>query len=167
MSKKSDVSHLTLAVLSFPTGGAKGGVFFSERYGALSGLNNVNLDFLPVQNIEDSDIVIAGIGAVPVGKSSVFRTFLFFTKLSIILPFTKIIYLFRGSPQRPALEVTNQWHRIAHIGNRRIQYPPAALQRRRRSIRAWYGQRQGRSKPINGVAWLASIAFVSFEQRNF
>jgi hypothetical protein len=33
----------------------------------LSGLNSTNLDFLPVQNIEE-EIVVGGVGAVPVGK---------------------------------------------------------------------------------------------------
>jgi hypothetical protein len=47
-------------------GGGKGGVFFSNRYSLGSGLNSSNLDFLPVQNIEDMDVVISGVGAVPV-----------------------------------------------------------------------------------------------------
>lgn len=33
-----------------------------------SGLNSPNLDFLPVQNIEEIDVVVEGVGAVPVGK---------------------------------------------------------------------------------------------------
>jgi len=40
---------------------------FSKRYSLNSGLNSANLDFLPVQNIEEIDEVI-GVGAVPVGK---------------------------------------------------------------------------------------------------
>mmetsp|Transcript_44511 Transcript_44511/g.50305 ORF Transcript_44511/g.50305 Transcript_44511/m.50305 type:complete len:1980 (-) Transcript_44511:115-6054(-) len=50
-------------------GGAKGGVFFTKRFASESGLNSSNLDFLPVQNIEDIDfdIGVGGIvGAVPV-----------------------------------------------------------------------------------------------------
>jgi hypothetical protein len=50
-------------------GGAKGSVFFTKRFGSGSGLNSSNLDFLPVQNIEDTDfdVVVGGvIGAVPV-----------------------------------------------------------------------------------------------------
>lgn len=51
-------------------GGGKGGVFFSKRFALRSGLNSSNLDFLPVQNIEDADYdvgIIGGvIGAVPV-----------------------------------------------------------------------------------------------------
>jgi len=49
-------------------GGAKGGIFYSKRYSANSGLNSPNLDFLPVQNIEDVEVVVEGVGAVPVGK---------------------------------------------------------------------------------------------------
>jgi hypothetical protein len=46
-------------------GGGKHGYFYSQRYSASSGLNSVNLDFLPVQNIEE-EVVIDGVGAVPV-----------------------------------------------------------------------------------------------------
>ena len=51
-------------------GGGKGSFLYSKRYAADSGLNSPNLDFLPVQNIEDPDVVIEGLGAVPVGKSA-------------------------------------------------------------------------------------------------
>lgn len=34
----------------------------------MSGLNSLNLDFLPVQNIEDLDVI--GVGAVPIGRYS-------------------------------------------------------------------------------------------------
>jgi hypothetical protein len=57
--------------LSYPllsSGGAPGSVFFTKRYALGSGLNSSNLDFLPIQNIEDVDVVISGLGAVPVGK---------------------------------------------------------------------------------------------------
>jgi hypothetical protein len=51
-------------------GGGKGGMFFTKRFALRSGLNSSNLDFLPVQNIEDADFdvgIIGGvIGAVPV-----------------------------------------------------------------------------------------------------
>ena len=50
-------------------GGGKGSSFFTKRFAAGSGLNSTNLDFLPVQNIEESDfdVVIGGIvGAVPI-----------------------------------------------------------------------------------------------------
>ena len=50
-------------------GGAKGGAFFTKRFASGSGLNSSNLDFLPVQNIEDPELdVVVGnvIGAVPV-----------------------------------------------------------------------------------------------------
>jgi hypothetical protein len=50
-------------------GGAKGSAFFTKRYSMSSGLNSTNLDFFPVQNIEDEelDVVIgAVVGAVPV-----------------------------------------------------------------------------------------------------
>lgn len=55
---------------AFGEGGGKGGAFFTQRYAAGSGLNSSNLDFLPIQNIEDTDfdIVVGGIvgGTVPV-----------------------------------------------------------------------------------------------------
>ena len=50
-------------------GGAKGGVFYTKRYSGGSGLNSSNLEFFPVQNIEEADLdVVVGsvIGAVPV-----------------------------------------------------------------------------------------------------
>ncbi|KAL3922230.1 MAG: hypothetical protein SGILL_002318 [Bacillariaceae sp.] len=50
-------------------GGGRGGTFFTKRYAAASGLNSSNLDFLPIQNIEetDFDVDVGGIvGAVPV-----------------------------------------------------------------------------------------------------
>lgn len=48
-------------------GGAEGGVYFSKRFSPKSGLNSPNLDFLPVQNIEDSDFDEIGglINSVP------------------------------------------------------------------------------------------------------
>jgi hypothetical protein len=50
-------------------GGAKGGLFYSKRYSAGSGLNSSNLDFLPVRNIEEMDVVLGGVAAaIPVGK---------------------------------------------------------------------------------------------------
>jgi hypothetical protein len=58
---------LTLCILP---GGAKGGVFFSKRYSAKAGLNSPNLDFLPVQNVEDMDTALGGLGAVPIGTTS-------------------------------------------------------------------------------------------------
>jgi hypothetical protein len=50
-------------------GGANGGAFFTKRFASGSGLNSSNLDFLPIQNIEDLELdVVVGsvIGAVPV-----------------------------------------------------------------------------------------------------
>jgi hypothetical protein len=55
-------------LLSHSLGGAKGGVFYSKRYSASSGLNSGNLDFLPVQNIEDMDTIAGGLGSVPIGE---------------------------------------------------------------------------------------------------
>ena len=49
----------------FGEGGGKQGYFYSQRYTSHCGLNSTNLDFLPVQNIEE-EVVIDGIGAVPV-----------------------------------------------------------------------------------------------------
>jgi hypothetical protein len=43
-------------------------MFFNKRYSATSGVNSSNLDFLPVQNIEEMDTIIGGVGAVPIGK---------------------------------------------------------------------------------------------------
>ena len=52
------------------SGGAKGSFFYTKRYSAGSGLNSVNLDFLPVRNVEESpDVAIGGVmAAVPVGE---------------------------------------------------------------------------------------------------
>eukprot|EP00934_Nitzschia_sp_Nitz4_P008327 Nitzschia sp. Nitz4//scaffold39_size137210//1884//7601//NITZ4_003182-RA/size137210-processed-gene-0.81-mRNA-1//1//CDS//3329550332//8317//frame0 len=50
-------------------GGALGGAYFTKRFAGGSGLNSSNLDFLPIQNIEemDYDVVVGSvIGAVPV-----------------------------------------------------------------------------------------------------
>ena len=58
----------------FVSGGGAGGTFHSKRYALASGLNSPNLDFLPVQNIEELD-TMGGVGAVPVGKCYIlFRT---------------------------------------------------------------------------------------------
>lgn len=46
-------------------------MFHCKRYASTSGLNSSNLDFLPVQNIEEIDVSIGGLGAVPVGESIV------------------------------------------------------------------------------------------------
>jgi hypothetical protein len=43
-------------------------MFYSKRYSPTSGLNSSNLDFLPVQNIEEVDVSLGVYGAVPVGK---------------------------------------------------------------------------------------------------
>lgn len=50
-------------------GGAQGSALFTKRFASESGLNSSNLDFLPIQNIEDMDydaVVGSVIGAVPV-----------------------------------------------------------------------------------------------------
>lgn len=50
-------------------GGAPGGAYFTKRFASGSGLNSANLDFLPIQNIEDLELdVVVGsvIGAIPV-----------------------------------------------------------------------------------------------------
>lgn len=52
-------------------GGAKGGVFYTKRYALTSGLNSSNLEFLPVNNIEETELdplVAEMLGAVPIGK---------------------------------------------------------------------------------------------------
>lgn len=45
-------------------------MFHTKRYSAASGLNSVNLDFLPVRNVEDvAEVAVGGVmAAVPVGK---------------------------------------------------------------------------------------------------
>lgn len=50
---------------AFGEGGARGGVFFTKRYSANSGLNSSNLDFLPIRNMEDvsSQFVVDGLAA--------------------------------------------------------------------------------------------------------
>ena len=55
------------SISSFNAGGGKDGLFYTQRYSTGGGLNSPSLDFLPVQNIEQVE-VISGIGAVPVGK---------------------------------------------------------------------------------------------------
>jgi hypothetical protein len=53
---------------AFGEGGGKGGAYFTQRYAGGTGLNSLNLDFLPIQNIEETDFdtVVGGIvGAVP------------------------------------------------------------------------------------------------------
>jgi hypothetical protein len=47
-------------------------MFYSKRYAPSSGLNSSNLDFLPLQNIEEVDVSLAAYGAVPVGKLNVY-----------------------------------------------------------------------------------------------
>jgi len=55
---------------AYGEGGGKGSVYCCKRFASKSGLNSSNLDFLPVQNIEDIDFdvgIVGGIvGAVPV-----------------------------------------------------------------------------------------------------
>jgi len=59
--------QLALTEVSSYVGGARGGAFFTKRFASSCGLNSANLDFLPVQNIEEIDVVVGGvIGAVPV-----------------------------------------------------------------------------------------------------
>ena len=51
-------------------GGAKGGVFYSKRYALSSGLNSPNLEFLPLNNVEEIELdplVAEMLGAVPIG----------------------------------------------------------------------------------------------------
>ena len=49
------------------TNSASNSWLYCARYAAGSGLNSPSLDFLPVQNIEDQDGGMDGVGAVPVG----------------------------------------------------------------------------------------------------
>ena len=54
---------------AYGEGGGKGSVFYSRRFSATSGVNSPNLDFLPVRNIEEVDVLVDGIGPVPIGMS--------------------------------------------------------------------------------------------------
>jgi len=50
-------------------GGAKGGVFYNKRYALSSGLNSPNLEFLPLNNVEEIELdplVAEMLGAVPI-----------------------------------------------------------------------------------------------------
>ena len=48
-------------------GGGKGSFFYTKRYAISSGLNSPNLDFLPLVNIEDDEIIGGGLGAIAIG----------------------------------------------------------------------------------------------------
>lgn len=66
-TKKMFSCYTWFVLLVIEPGGAKGSMFYSKRYSANSGLNSANLDFLPIQNIEEI-VEVMGVGAVPVGK---------------------------------------------------------------------------------------------------
>jgi hypothetical protein len=87
-------------------------MFYSKRYSANSGLNSANLDFFPVQNIEEI-VEVMGVGAVPVGK--------FVMNMQILLQFRFYFILKqpleRGPPQRATLAWSQQRIRIAHVWN--------------------------------------------------
>jgi hypothetical protein len=56
---------------AYGEGGAKGGVFYSKRYALTGGLNSSNLEFLPVNNIEEMELdplVAEMLGSVPIGR---------------------------------------------------------------------------------------------------
>jgi hypothetical protein len=96
----------------FGEGGALGGMFHSKRYSLSCGLNSSNLDFLPVQNIEEMDVVIGVIGAVPVGE--------YFASYCLRVAKIRVLtapIIFRGSTQRAALARSQQWLRITHVGD--------------------------------------------------
>jgi hypothetical protein len=52
---------------AFGEGGGKGSFFYTKRYAISSGLNSPNLDFLPLVNIEDDEIIGGGLGAIVIG----------------------------------------------------------------------------------------------------
>jgi hypothetical protein len=52
---------------AFGEGGGKGSLFYTKRYAISSGLNSPNLDFLPLVNVEDDEIVGGRLGAVATG----------------------------------------------------------------------------------------------------
>lgn len=43
---------------AFGEGGGRGGFFYTKRFAIGSGLNSPNLDFLPLLNIEEEDVVM-------------------------------------------------------------------------------------------------------------
>eukprot|EP00585_Thalassiosira_rotula_P008078 CAMPEP_0196139554 /NCGR_PEP_ID=MMETSP0910-20130528/6791_1 /TAXON_ID=49265 /ORGANISM="Thalassiosira rotula, Strain GSO102" /LENGTH=1133 /DNA_ID=CAMNT_0041400295 /DNA_START=121 /DNA_END=3519 /DNA_ORIENTATION=+ len=47
---------------AFGEGGGRGSFFYTKRYAIGSGLNSPNLDFLPLVNIEDDEVIGGGIG---------------------------------------------------------------------------------------------------------
>lgn len=95
----------------FSSGGAKGGIFHSRRYATGSGLNSSNLDFLPVRNIEDMDVVLGGVTAVPVGKFPLYPSFCIDSRdlYSLCFPF------YRGRTKRSSLAVGDQRLRVPHV----------------------------------------------------
>lgn len=46
---------------AFGEGGGKGSFFYTKRYAIGSGLNSPNLDFLPLLNIEEDEVVSGGV----------------------------------------------------------------------------------------------------------
>lgn len=53
-------------------GGSKHGFFFSKRYALISGLNSKNMDFLPVNNVEEEEMYVPimanAVGSLPVDE---------------------------------------------------------------------------------------------------
>ncbi|KAL7553517.1 hypothetical protein ACHAWF_016790, partial [Thalassiosira exigua] len=52
---------------AFGEGGGRGSFFYTKRYAIGSGLNSPNLDFLPLANIEEDEVVVGGgLGAIAI-----------------------------------------------------------------------------------------------------
>jgi hypothetical protein len=52
---------------SYGSGGGPGSFYYSRRYAPSSGLNSSQLDFLPIRNVVETDLVIGG-ASVPIGR---------------------------------------------------------------------------------------------------
>jgi hypothetical protein len=79
-------SNSVLSIVLSVSGGAKGGVFFTRRFAAGSGLNSSSLDFLPVVNVEEGEIdAMVGVGAVPIGKTCSLEVYFLFIVIHILI----------------------------------------------------------------------------------
>jgi hypothetical protein len=68
------------------SGGAKGGVFFTRRFAAGSGLNGSSLDFLPVVNVEEGELdAMVGVGVLPIGETYSLEVYFLFTVIRIFI----------------------------------------------------------------------------------
>jgi hypothetical protein len=59
---------------AFGEGGGKGSFFYTKRYAIGSGLNSQNLDFLPLLNIEEDEVVNGGVAVEERGNEHLWRS---------------------------------------------------------------------------------------------